>query len=96
MTVHALPERAGARSLNEREAAPSVLTLAVENMRCGGCIRSVERAAMSVPGVVGARVRGTGLNAAGGGSPGGCIPVRAGRSPGGDDGNRTRAISLGS
>ena len=55
MTVHALPERAGARSLNEREAAPSVLTLAVENMRCGGCIRSVERAAMSVPGVVGAR-----------------------------------------
>ena len=55
MTVHALPERAGARPLNEREAAPSVLTLAVENMRCGGCIRSVERAAMSVPGVVGAR-----------------------------------------
>jgi Cu2+-exporting ATPase len=55
MTVHALPERAGARSLNEREAAPSVLTLAVENMRCGGCIRSVERAAMSVPGVVSAR-----------------------------------------
>ena len=55
MTIHALPASAGTKVLEKREAAPSILTLAVENMRCGGCIRSVERAAMSVPGVVSAR-----------------------------------------
>jgi Cu2+-exporting ATPase len=31
------------------------LTLAVESMRCGGCLRSVEHAALGVPGVVSAR-----------------------------------------
>ncbi len=39
-------------------AAPAVrhvTTLAVENMHCGGCIRSVERALAGLPGVVGAR-----------------------------------------
>jgi Cu2+-exporting ATPase len=55
MTIHTLPASSGAKALREREAAPNILTLAVDNMRCGGCIRSVERAAMSVPGVRSAR-----------------------------------------
>jgi Cu2+-exporting ATPase len=55
MTIHARPTSAGTEALGEREAAAGIVTLAVENMRCGGCIRSVERAAMSVPGVVSAR-----------------------------------------
>ena len=55
MTIHALPASAGTKALSEHDEATSVVTLAVENMRCGGCIRSVERAAMSVPGVVSAR-----------------------------------------
>jgi P-type Cu2+ transporter len=55
MTVHTLPASAGTKAVGGREAAPQMLTLAVENMRCGGCIRSVERAALSVPGVVSAR-----------------------------------------
>ncbi|MGB3037759.1 MAG: heavy-metal-associated domain-containing protein, partial [Methyloceanibacter sp.] len=55
MTIHALPARSGAKALAAREEAPTILTLAVENMRCGGCIRSVERAAMSVSGVRSAR-----------------------------------------
>jgi P-type Cu2+ transporter len=37
------------------EAALQTLTLAVENMHCGGCLRSVERAAVSVAGVASAR-----------------------------------------
>src|SRR5512147_2323168 len=55
MTIHTLPASSGAKALGEREAAPNILTLAVDNMRCGGCIRSVERAAMSVSGVRSAR-----------------------------------------
>ena len=55
MTIHALPASAGTKALSERDEATSIVTLAVENMRCGGCIRSVERAAMSVPGVKSAR-----------------------------------------
>ena len=55
MTIHALPASAGTKALSERDEPTSVVTLAVENMRCGGCIRSVERAAMSVPGVKSAR-----------------------------------------
>ena len=35
--------------------APATLTLAIENMHCGGCLRSVERAALKVPGVRTAR-----------------------------------------
>jgi Cu2+-exporting ATPase len=34
---------------------PATLTLAIENMHCGGCLRSVERAALKVPGVRTAR-----------------------------------------
>ena len=37
------------------EAGQATLTLAVEDMHCGGCLRSVERAAMRVPGVDSAR-----------------------------------------
>ena len=48
MTIHTLPVSSGTKALAGREEAPIILTLAVENMRCGGCIRSVERAAMSV------------------------------------------------
>ncbi|HYB06299.1 MAG TPA: heavy metal translocating P-type ATPase, partial [Methyloceanibacter sp.] len=55
MTVHTLPSSADTKAVGGREAAGQTLTLAVENMRCGGCIRSVERAALSVPGVVSAR-----------------------------------------
>jgi Cu2+-exporting ATPase len=35
--------------------APAMLTLAVDNMHCGGCLRSVERAALKVSGVRTAR-----------------------------------------
>lgn len=38
------------------EATESVTTLVVENMRCGGCIRTVENALLAVPGVASARV----------------------------------------
>ena len=55
MTIHALPASAGTKALSEPDEPTGVVTLAVENMRCGGCIRSVERAAMSVPGVKSAR-----------------------------------------
>ncbi len=51
---------AAARASHEAEADAhrlplDALTLAVESMRCGGCLRSVERAALGVPGVVSAR-----------------------------------------
>src|SRR6185437_2661038 len=36
-------------------AAREAVTLAIENMRCGGCLKSVERAALGVPGVSEAR-----------------------------------------
>src|SRR6266540_2633039 len=36
-------------------AAANMLTLAIENMHCGGCLRSVEQAALGVPGVETAR-----------------------------------------
>jgi len=37
------------------EAAPETLVLAVDEMHCGACLRSVERAALRVPGVESAR-----------------------------------------
>ena len=50
MTAQVLPtELAGP------EAAPATLTLVVEDMHCGGCLRSVERAALRVSGVDSAR-----------------------------------------
>lgn len=60
MTVDTLPIRsvaAGEGAKTETPLAPKLeaLTLAVENMRCGGCLKSVERAALGVPGVARAR-----------------------------------------
>jgi Cu2+-exporting ATPase len=53
MTVHALHLRAATEA---GEGAPQqTLTLAIENMHCGGCLRSVERAVLGVPGVASAR-----------------------------------------
>src|SRR5215470_1828032 len=56
MTVHASAERL----VKEAKAAGAsaeraMLTLAIENMHCGGCMRSVERAALGVKGVETAR-----------------------------------------
>ncbi len=53
MTVYALPIRAAAKA--EGGPPPQTLTLAIENMHCGGCLKSVERAALGVPGVASAR-----------------------------------------
>ena len=57
MTVHAraaalVPREALAEA---RDPTLDILTLAIENMRCGGCLRSVERAALAIPGVMSAR-----------------------------------------
>jgi Cu2+-exporting ATPase len=55
MTIHA---RAGQLAGGARTGAaptPAVMTLAIENMHCGGCLRSVERAVLKVPGVETAR-----------------------------------------
>jgi hypothetical protein len=54
MTVHASPGRLAtgaeaAQPVTDR----STLTLAIDNMHCGGCMRSVERAARAVRGVDG-------------------------------------------
>jgi len=55
MTVHALPLKSPTSIPAAEFQTPSTLTLAIENMHCGGCLKSVERAAMAVPGVTGAR-----------------------------------------
>lgn len=52
MTAQPRPSDLAGQAL---EAAPATLTLAVEEMHCGGCLRSVERAAMRVSGVDSAR-----------------------------------------
>ncbi len=52
MTAQPRPSELAGQAL---EAAPATLTLAVEEMHCGGCLRSVERAAMRVSGVDSAR-----------------------------------------
>ena len=51
MTVHALPLKSPTSVTEADLQTPSTLTLVVENMHCGGCLKSVERAAMGVPGV---------------------------------------------
>ncbi|WP_083241404.1 heavy metal translocating P-type ATPase [Methyloceanibacter stevinii] len=48
-------KESGPRAQPIQHAEPSTMTLAVEDMHCGGCLRSVERAAMRVPGVATAR-----------------------------------------
>jgi P-type Cu2+ transporter len=56
MTVHAPADRLVEEAQGAMAAgAPAMLTLAIENMHCGGCLRSVERAALTVPGVETAR-----------------------------------------
>ena len=56
MTLHALAMSAATEAEGTaRQARPEALTLVIENMHCGGCLKSVERAAMSVPGVASAR-----------------------------------------
>jgi Cu2+-exporting ATPase len=56
MTVHAPAAALDASArVGEAQAPFHSLTLAVENLHCGGCLRSVERAALAVPGVMSAR-----------------------------------------
>lgn len=56
MTVHASPERLAKDAQAAHPVAErGMLTLAIENMHCGGCMRSVERAALGVQGVESAR-----------------------------------------
>ena len=55
MTVHALSVSGATKAEPIGQVPAQTFTLVVENMRCGGCIRSVERAAMGVPGVASAR-----------------------------------------
>jgi len=56
MTAHTAADRLTqtAKGLSPT-GAPAMLTLAVDNMHCGGCLRSVERAALKVSGVRTAR-----------------------------------------
>jgi Cu2+-exporting ATPase len=56
MTAHAPADRLTqtAKGISPT-GTPTTLTLAVENMHCGGCLRSVERAALKAPGVHTAR-----------------------------------------
>jgi Cu2+-exporting ATPase len=56
MTAHAPANRLTAAAKSVSPAGPpAMLTLAIENMHCGSCLRSVERAALKVPGVETAR-----------------------------------------
>jgi Cu2+-exporting ATPase len=56
MTVQASHRRLAKQAEGARPVcAHSLLTLAIENMHCGGCMRSVERAALGVQGVGTAR-----------------------------------------
>ncbi len=56
MTAHAPADRLRQTAKGVSPAgAPATLTLAIDNMHCGGCLRSVERAALKVPGVRTAR-----------------------------------------
>jgi Cu2+-exporting ATPase len=56
MTAHAPAERLTREAKSVKPVGVSaMLTLAVENMHCGGCLRSVERAALKVEGVETAR-----------------------------------------
>jgi P-type Cu2+ transporter len=50
-----MTEHPAALAKQAADAVPATLTLAVEDMHCGACLRSVERAARRVPGVDTAR-----------------------------------------
>ncbi len=53
VTLPLAPAETNARA---SETTGTTFTLAVENMHCGGCIRSVEKALLALPGVLSARV----------------------------------------
>jgi Cu2+-exporting ATPase len=55
MTAHSPAGQLAKEAETARPAGGATLTLAIENMHCGGCLRSVERAALKVPGVKTAR-----------------------------------------
>jgi P-type Cu2+ transporter len=56
MTAQALTARLAKEANGETPmAARATFTLAIDNMHCGGCLRSIERAALKVPGVETAR-----------------------------------------
>jgi Cu2+-exporting ATPase len=56
MTAHAPAGRLAKDALGASPVAPSsLITLVIDNMHCGGCLRSIERAALGVPGVETAR-----------------------------------------
>ncbi|ODR96409.1 ATPase P [Methyloceanibacter superfactus] len=52
MTAHVPP---AALAAQVPDVSPNTLVLAVDEMHCGACLRSVERAALRVPGVISAR-----------------------------------------
>ncbi len=51
----AFPQPGGREKPGSQARASQTVTLAVENMNCGGCMRKVERALLDVPGVASAR-----------------------------------------
>lgn len=56
MTAHAPARRLAKQAQSSSPAGPSaMLTLAIDNMHCGNCLRSVERAVLKVQGVETAR-----------------------------------------
>ena len=56
MSVQAvIPDRSLADTRKPDVSQERTISLAVENMHCGGCLRSVEKALHSVPGVLHAR-----------------------------------------
>ena len=55
MTMHTTAAQLPGVARAGAAPTPAVMTLAIENMHCGGCLRSVERAVLEVPGVETAR-----------------------------------------
>ena len=49
------PQTSTPAAASNDNSRPQILTLAIENMHCGGCMRKVEQAALSVSGVAHAR-----------------------------------------
>jgi len=54
-TSASLAPSPAAKKGGSEAVAPQTITLAVENMNCGGCMRKVEQALLGVPGVISAR-----------------------------------------
>ena len=49
MTAQSPAGRLAKEAETASPAGETMLTLAIENMHCGGCLRSVERAALELP-----------------------------------------------